>query len=270
MENLKSKIVDDLKKSGFPCEVSVASELDRKEWIVYNNALFLDSEENKSREIDIHAVLVDYSLSHKKKLKQGDENKLITHLVIEIKKSDKPWIFFKNGSTSWPQIPTQNFKFSKEKNEFCEMLFEDLKKYGLTENRYIRAPLHKSYHVGFSDPSKTSAIFEALVKVNKALKYFKNQYGTGKFVLHYFVPLIVVDGTLWSANINKKGDLIVKEVNKLFVVYCEMNKFKDFSFEEEQICEIVTRKEFRNHIKTIHNDNKGLYKAWTNYISNFK
>jgi hypothetical protein len=90
--------------------------------MVNNGALFEDTETEKDREIDIHALYVDYSFAHiLKPKKAGNENKLISHLVIEVKKTNKPWVFFKNGATRWPEIPTQNFKSSRP--EFNNLLW---------------------------------------------------------------------------------------------------------------------------------------------------
>lgn len=265
-DNLAQKIIDDLEKVGFPAEVEISSELDKQHWIVYNGALFEDDEENKPREIDVHAVNIDDSLAKKvkKKVKEGDENKLIAHLVIEVKKSDKPWIFFDNGRTSWPQIPPQNFM--SETEDLHYLLFDDLKKYGLRNHRYINAKFHKSYHVAFSKPTAPSVIYEALIKTSKALEYFKTHYGIGGYSFHLFIPIIVVDGSLWSANLRKNGKVKLKSVNNLFVTFGRLVKEEDGNFyEEEQICEVVTRSSFKHSLKVIEIDNREIYKSWTNY-----
>lgn len=266
-KDLSKKIIDDLEKVGFPTEVVISSKLDHTKWTVYNGALFEDIETRKDREIDIHAVKVDYYFAGaiSQPVKQGDENKLIAHLVIEIKKTDKPWIFFDNGRTSWPQIPSQNFKSLR--NKFHNLLFDDLKKLGLKKHRYINEILHKSYHISFSNPSITSAIYEALVKVSKALDYFKSHYGNGRYSLHLFIPIVVLDGSLWSASLNKSEKVELKSTNHLFVVFTRLtkNKESEMSFEEEQICDIVTREGFNDYLQTLQKDNREVYKAWTNF-----
>jgi len=270
--DLSKKIVEDLEKVGFPAEVLISTDLDKASWMVYNGALFEDKEEGKSREIDVHAVYVDFSFIKKvpAKTKAGGENKLISHLVVEVKKTTKPWIFFDNGRMNWPQVQPENFK--SEHEEFHDLLFDDLKAYGMKTHRYKDAILHKSYHVSFSNPSEQSVIYEALIKTSKALDYFKEHYGMGQYVIHLFTPIIVIDGSLWTATLNKDKKVKVKEVNSLFVVFSHLTKDNrlNMAFEEEQICEVVTLKSFKKHLTIIEKDNKEIYKAWTRFINTLK
>ncbi len=264
--DIVKKIIEDLEKVGFPTEVEISSKLEHAKWMVYNGALFEDPETGKDREIDIHSVYIDFSLVDNipQPVKRGDENKMISHLIIEVKKTSKPWVFFDNGNMSWPQIPTQNFKSTQK--EFHELLLDDFKKLGLKSHRYINAKLHKSYHVSFSSPSETSSIYEALVKTSKALDYFKSHYGTGGYSFHLFTPIIILDGSLWSATLDKHGKVKLKKVNVLSVVFTKLTKDeRKISFEEEQLCDVITKESFDTYLHVIQNNNKELYKAWTNY-----
>ena len=266
---LQKKIIDDLQKTGFPLEVLIATELENNKWIVYNSSLYRDDETPKSRELDIHAVNVDFSFANRihRKMREGNENKLISHLIIQCKKTDKPWVFFNNGSISWPQIPMVNFKCQKE--EFHGMLFDDLKKFGFKKHRYQNAKLHKSYHESFNDSKNSSRIYESLITVNKALRYFKKTYGIGGYSLHLFVPIVVIEGTLWSASVKKNNNLSLKSVDRIFVVFNQLSlpDKKNTSYEEEQIVEVITRKSFSKYLTEITKDNKELYMTWTNFIN---
>lgn len=271
-KNLKKEITKDLEKTGFPLEVFVASELENRDWMVYNSFLYRDEETKQPRELDIHAVNVDYSHSHRapRKVKEGNENKLISHLVIQCKKTDKPWVFFDNGKTRWPQIPADCFKSKKE--EFHELLFKELESFDLKKHRLKRAVLHKSYHETFSDPKKSSKIYESFVTLVKALKFIKSRYGVGGYTIHNFVPIVVFDGTLWSATLKKNvansPTVLLKGVEKLFVVFNQLSQ--PDNYEEEQIIEVVTRKSFKKGLNEIEKDNKELYKCWTNFINSGK
>ncbi len=266
--SIKKKIIADLNKSGFPTEVKITAFLDKSDW-TFADTLFEDSDKGKHREIDINVVYVDYSLADtvKRKVKEGNENKLISHLIIEIKKSDKPWVFFDNGRIDWPWILPQNFKSLKK--DFHYTLIEDLKKLGLNAHRYEKEILHKSHHVSFSSPSQPSVIYEALIKTSKALRYYKKKYGVGGCTLHLFIPMIILEGNLWSASLNKKGSINLKEVESLLVTHSDLIKHKKLGekFEEQQICDVVTVGGFKNRLKTIHVDNKEIYKAWTTYLN---
>lgn len=241
--------------------------------MVDNSPLYLDQETDKPRELDVHAVNVDFSLSQRspKKVNASNENKLISHLVIQCKKSEKPWVFFDNGDTRWLQIPPSHFKCNDD--DFIGFEFSDLVSYGLNKNRLINALLHKSFYESFSDPKYSSKIFESLVTSIKAMNYFKNIYGTGEFVIHIFIPLIVVDGTLWSAklvnNKNNTPQVTLKKVKSLFVVFNQLEKIgeSNLPLEEEYVIEIVTRDSFQKYLSTIERDNSELYRCWTNFIN---
>lgn len=266
--SLKKKIIDDLKKTGFPTEVKISILLDKAGWTT-QDTLFEDPDEGKSREIDINAVNVDYSHADvvKIKVKEGDENKLISHLIIEIKKSDNQhWVFFDNGGVNWPWITPRNFKSARE--DFHHNLIDDFKRLGLKTHRYEKAILHKSHHVYSSSPSQPSKIYEALTKTSKALRYFIDRYGVGGCSLHIFIPMIIFDGNLWSASLSKKNEIKLKKVESLLVVYSELMEYKKLrkKFEERQIIDIVTAKGFEKRFKIIQRDNKEIYKSWTAYL----
>lgn len=264
----KKEIIEDLNKSGFPTEVKVQQVLEKDGWMI-KSSLFEDSDASVHREIDIHALKIDFRYMKKapKKTKAGDENKFISHLLIEIKKSDKPWIFFNNGFTNWPWVAPENYK--SENTDFHYLMIDDLKELGLKTHRYENSTFHKSYHVAFSKPSQPSPIYESLVKTSKSIRYFKKQYGTGKYVIHNFIPLVIFEGKLWSAYLNKDQDIDMKQVNHLFVthnelIYDEKHKRK---YDEEEFCEIVTKEGLSDYLKLVKRDNAELYKAWTSFIN---
>lgn len=111
-------------------------------------------------------------------------------------------------------------------------------------------------------------IYEALVKVTKALTYFRERYGVGGYALHLFTPIIVLDGNLWSASLSRKSKVQLKNVDHLFVLFGQLNKDENDKFmnEEDQICDIVTRNSFVDYLRTIKKDNKEIYKFWTNSL----
>lgn len=283
-KSLKTRIINNLEETGFPLEVAISLDLDKRNWQVYPGALYKDPETLISREIDIHTLKVDLSLSNKAPTKTtlSDANKFISHLVIQCRKADKPWVFFDNGRLSWPRIPPQNFKSDRE--EFHGLFLHDLKAagrkvgpsletFGLRKHRYIQATFHKSHHEAFSQKGgNQSKIYESLITVSKALDYFKNRYGIGRHSIHLFIPMIVIDGTLWGASILKsrranRDKVALKEVERLFAIFSRLIPSDTREFEEEQVIEIVTRKGFIRHLREVEENNKDLYQCWTSFIN---
>lgn len=85
-EEFKIKIIESLKKGGFPTELKVGKVLNQREWFNISNSIYIDKDKNISREIDFYCI------------KQPDSNDYLkarfeAHLVVEVKKSDKPWPF---------------------------------------------------------------------------------------------------------------------------------------------------------------------------------
>ncbi len=286
MKGDKANILSDLEKSGFPTEIYVSSTLEQQEWMVYNGSLFFDREESKEREIDVHAVKVDDSFANRtpKKVNLGDVCKSISHLIIEVKKCEKPLIFFQYGREYASSFPNQAFKSKKER--FHHLLLDDvssaygyrsrgdfftrketLKWYGLTKHRYKENPLHKTFYTAFTSPSQPNPVYEAVKKTYKALMYQKSRYGNGTYVLHIFSPIVVVDGDLWSARLDKKGKINLEKVEHLLLEVKQLiSDEKRRRFEEEQIYDIVSRRGFNKFLTLIKRDDLSLYNAWSNFI----
>jgi hypothetical protein len=80
----ESKILEYIKKMGFDFEIHVMSLLKDKGWSVYPEYLYFDKQTKKVRTIDIVA---DYFY-------EKFEFKKTPRLIVECKKSEKPWVFF--------------------------------------------------------------------------------------------------------------------------------------------------------------------------------
>jgi len=85
--NEEEKILSDLERSGYPLEINATSILESNGWNVINQEGYFDLESNKWRTIDIIATknIALPSLSAYERLHIS--------LIIECKKSDKPWVF---------------------------------------------------------------------------------------------------------------------------------------------------------------------------------
>jgi hypothetical protein len=84
---LEEKIIEELKKSGYPLEIKVTLALESRGWNVLNQEGYIDVEANKWRTIDI---LATKSIE----LSESIYERLHLSLAIECKKIEKPWVFF--------------------------------------------------------------------------------------------------------------------------------------------------------------------------------
>ena len=79
-------IIDALKQSGYLMEQEVATQLESLNFHVWTNWAFEDSDEGKSREIDVRAI---------KRVAHNEEKKLsaFVEIIVECKKSTNPFVF---------------------------------------------------------------------------------------------------------------------------------------------------------------------------------
>lgn len=82
------KILDDIKKSGYPLEIDVTHWLIENGWSVFPQYTYLDAETKKIRTID---ALVIY-------LPGGSYFESFPRLIVECKTSNKPWVFYTRPS----------------------------------------------------------------------------------------------------------------------------------------------------------------------------
>ncbi len=86
MDDLEKKILDDIQKTGFASELRVISALLEQGWNTDHGETYEDKDENKSREIDITASKPAYD--------PQVAFRFNFTLVIEVKRSEQPWIVF--------------------------------------------------------------------------------------------------------------------------------------------------------------------------------
>ena len=263
-KNLREKIIGDLLITGFPLEVYVSNTLVKAGgWSVTNSPLYIDPDDNVTRELDIRALKI-YSEGSKDKVRNNIS--VFSHLIIQCKKSSKPWVFFDNAGDDYFWLGFYSLKC--DKNDFMTSLCRKGDTIGFTTHRYKNIKRHKSFHV-FSTKEKegNKEIYEALITSCKALEYYKNMYLTGN-TAHFFTPIVVLDGTLWSASLSKTSKIKLKQVKNLVVRF-------DYIFGDDkkpskytnQLIEDITRKDFKRRIKEIENDNNVLSKSWVNFIN---
>jgi len=81
--NEVDRILEKLEEHGFPFEVELSEFLRQKGWIVKNQSLYIDGETGKYRTVDMVASKLIRS-----------EPPIDVVLIIECKKSEKPWLFY--------------------------------------------------------------------------------------------------------------------------------------------------------------------------------
>lgn len=266
-KSIKQEVEEDLIKTGFPLEVFVSKSLSEEDWMVYNSPLYKDKELEKSRELDLQGVKI-YHNPKTGHVADKNVHKLISHLIIQCKKSEKPWVFFDNADYRYFYIPWEICKIEKEMEGFISLLTFYQEPQILKNHRYKGKVIHKSSYEAFSKPQEPSKIYESFVTVVKATEYFKNHYGISKHTMHIFYPIVVVDGILFSASLKKdNAGVRLKQVNQLLVEF-DYLPGTGSDFEKRFIVEVITRDILPQELKIIDKDNQHLLDCWSDFISN--
>ena len=205
MVDLKEKLIEEIKKSGFPLEVYTSVILNKANWFVKTNVNYFNKLVHDGREIDIVA----------ERKTKGIE-RCIDTLIIECKKSSaKSWVFFKQQKSVdvqvmnivSPRADNYHYKWFEEKH--------------FNDHFYTRSSVATYYMVGgVKNPQETrkdsesgpeQVIHKAVTQVMDALVFYWNR-DTDVYVkekiskMNFLYPIIVYDGLLFSAKID--GDNI--------------------------------------------------------------
>jgi len=209
MENdLKKKVTAWLETQGYPLEMRVASALREVGFDVSQGEYYDDPETQTAREIDVIAVKRDkYGL-------------LGISLVVECKKSaDKPWVLFtsemhesgKNKLFTYAIMPVS----AREK--LAKKVFDKSTR-GL---RWLNRPKRTAYGMAVAFAKGEDPAYKAGLSALKA-SISRNNLNTGKELsksLRFVFPVIVIDGNLFEAYLDKKGNAVVQEIDEGTVTY---------------------------------------------------
>lgn len=215
-EELRKKIITDIKKTGFPSELKVASVLRKNNWTVEQNGTYVDYETNRSREIDIKS----YKLFKQKK----SNFYFFLHLIIEVKKSERPWVFFTSKNEKEPIF---GFKGPGYLQIHVADNFDSkiLSAYEMGKNfpRNNEDTIGINYYEAFKSPNEPSKIYEALLSSIKAayhkVKESENHWETNtkkfdpneRIELDIYMPVVIIDGMVCKAALSDDESVTVEK-----------------------------------------------------------
>ncbi|MGV7931180.1 MAG: hypothetical protein AB2L13_20135 [Spirochaetota bacterium] len=209
-EEVKKKIKEDLIKSGYSSEMKALKIFKNYEWRATACTSYYDLDEEKTRESDIKAYIANYN---------GDllpKVNIIYTITAEVKKSEKPWIIFK-------EIPTWSWQLKELWNSLIikEGLDETIDYGNVTDvlsNFTLGVKLGwlgSNIHEFQKSPNNSSRSFSALVSVCKAAEdelTWGLISGNDTIQLGIVKPLIILDGHLLSAEI-VKDNIEIEEID---------------------------------------------------------
>lgn len=237
MENneLKLKILDDIKKTGFITELNVVSWLIGDGWEVKSNFSYIDKDLNKHREIDCIATKMIYD----------DKNNIIVemNLIIEIKKSGRAWVIFTNDVPTESRFPGWSMLCISSDNALL-----DYDEFGDGYVRTREQKIGRSFHEAMKNPNEPSKIYEAILSACKAAV---SEYDISKFYhdmdkdageertgygMSVFIPVVLLDGNLFEAFLDEQGEVQLEERDHIPVAFSYSSyKYDDSRYYPEVI-----------------------------------
>ena len=232
-EELKDKILKEISKTGFPLELRVSELLNNVGYYVANNLYYVDLDEGKGREIDLRALKnYDFKIESKQYF--------VRHcLLIECKKSQKkPWVIFTSHETSYD---SEYFEVDCSGADFDA----DIK--GMQKTLDQLESIHpfckyKRRGRSFFEPFKNNLTGETIVKalmsaVKASIGMRDNKFASGGNSICFFYPIVVFEGKLFEAFLNK-GKIEIIETDRLMVsFFYESPKYKNERFTIPMITE---------------------------------
>ncbi|MBI1885225.1 MAG: hypothetical protein HYS09_02750 [Chloroflexi bacterium] len=214
-QDLKNKIVEEIKASGYPLELDVVEAFQSAGWVTTHGSMYLDADEQKPREIDVVAYKV-----HEAGERDGRRYGLTCAAVVECKRSDRPWVFFVRESSDQhdhlyfrPASMISNLVRAVGEANIRNALW--YRKSLLRANTYFE-PFAKRNE----NPQK---VYAALSSVTKAALFEENRFKNVKIPSLIFVcfPIIVFGGTLFEAKV-KGEDIDLTDVAHVLVNFERM------------------------------------------------
>lgn len=215
-EELKTRLAADIQKSGFGSEMKALQLIKKAGWQATGSVHYLDLDTGATRESDIEA---HYACAEASDDERTLHYQSFLSLSIEVKKSERPWIVFK-------EVPNYPFELY---GGGSELMFADglrSTKAGLrhtigeTSLALISGWYGNGMHEAFKSPDQPSRWYSAFVSVCKAAEHElkKNSWAIDEKkpidhhpYLWFSRPVVVLDGSLVSAKLDENDELLLEE-----------------------------------------------------------
>lgn len=188
----RESILKEMVTHGFPLEIEVTSLMSKRGWNVINQAYYKDEDTGKMRTVDLWAILSCHP-------KTGRHDLVHISLIIECKKSVKPWVFYTRKKEMYDRLSVNHWSESQklewlththhnteDHNEIAIIPFEPFQ--GKNKSDILEASMQVLKALTFKK--------KELVELHQKLKVKKNP-------LCLLYPVIVFDGNLWKCELQK-------------------------------------------------------------------
>jgi hypothetical protein len=217
-KDLKNKMLADLEKSGFASEMRAIKIFQNSGWHCDGGRNFMDKDQNISRDSDIAAHYV-----HRYSKNDMQQIECWYFIAGEVKKSEKPWVVFaRKLKHPFTQEAWGNLTFRDGFLLEPHTISDDLTKLSLRDElRWEGYGIHES----FKSPDNPSQGYKAIVSAIKATedvvetngsiakKINAHEKNDIKCILMFGKPVVILDGQLFSAELNEMNDIELNEIS---------------------------------------------------------
>ena len=253
-EELVNKITNEIKRSGFPLEMHCLNVCSKKNTGRMPNIRY--SYKGELKEIDLYAFFEEITPEAE------NPQYTSTSIIVECKKSKYPWVFFSSSMYGTQDVSCFIKYYSEFDLYFAKTktpnLFNRINK-KLKKNHYKYSegiPYCLSYFEAFKNPNAPSEIYKAIDSVlsflNFRLELRQSRGDVRGFHTQFFYPIIVLEGCLFEAEMDK--DEI--HVNKRDHVHLRVDYRDDI-----YIVDVVTKEYFETLFNIIEKDHYDFVKS---------
>jgi len=262
-QEFERKVIEDLEKSGFNSELRAIRTFISSGWNCTGFANFFDVDQETIASIDL--------LAWQDKFVRQDNLRYGVQFNInaEVKKSEKPWVVFKEMSLHVNDDYINNIAY------ICGLTPFSLRQSMSADSIYSKLGWRGySIHESFQESDAPSDSYSAFVKVCKSAEsrlsacsaYYKELEGNLKQsnnpnpykerVVIFVKPIVIFDGTLIAASMLDTGDVSIEEIKFAPVEFYYTSKH---CTKGVYLVDIVTLKSLQGYIEISKNRQQAIY-----------
>lgn len=190
------KVLEAAKIAGFGTELKVAAVLSGAGWKISQNVYFIDADENKGRELDVHARRYFGSTEEK------PEVTCTLNLCIEVKRAADPYIFYSTKPEAYER--GSGYGLFHWKNWIGP---DPLPYLSIERDRPKRNPQYIARSYSCLKDGKSAQIQAGILSSFKYAIYKSNNcnetYSDHSSDICFFVPIVVVEGAVFECFIEE-------------------------------------------------------------------
>jgi hypothetical protein len=242
-DELRADLTKDLQKSGFYSEMVAIRACVAAKWECHGGVTYFDKDEKTTRECDFEAVKTLMTLREERRTAV-----VAARLVGQVKKSEKPWIVFKDADLrheddGWRNIihvnnvQTGNRKLAQALQARSLMAMNGWKATGARE-AFKRPADHSMWYSAFVTACKAAeSAYDTTAEDARRRIYFE-----------LIKPIVVLDGMIIVAELDADAELVLTEVQNAAFRF----EFRSEAYHRaEYYVDVVTLKGFPAYLDLI-------------------